>query len=299
MKDENTPSHENIPQGFDHIVDIETTQDIKAQEVEKTPEEYYLMLVHDMQEKLAKLRSLAELQAKEKSEIISSKNKLFSIIAHDLRGPVSSILGVFNLLRDLLNDGNVEDLQEYLDIGAISAMNTSNLLENLLAWYSAQDAGAGAVKGRVFLAQVVKNEIESCFLSSRLKNILITHSIPDDLAVWADSQMIRTIFRNLISNAVKFTRHGGNISISTKIVDDFVEVTIKDNGKGVPENMIDTLFTLDFNPGNRTGTRQKGKGLGLMLCREFVELHGGKIWVESIPDKGSSFIFTLPLTDNY
>jgi two-component system, sensor histidine kinase and response regulator len=293
-------NQQDIPQGIDNIVDLQTADEIHTPDVKPDdPEVYYLALLHNLQEKLGGLKKLAEQQSKEKSEIIAGKNKLFSIIAHDLRGPISSMMGVFNLLKELLQEGNHEDLEEYIDIGSISATNTSNLLENLLAWYAAQDMSTGMQNSRIYLARLVNNEINDCYLSARLKNILITNSISDSLRIWADEQMVKTIFRNLISNAVKFTRHGGSIRISAEIKDNFAEVVVKDNGKGIDLQRIETLFSLENSCSNKdnltSSKRERGHGLGLMLCKEFVEKHGGTIRVDSIPEKGSSFIFTLPI----
>jgi two-component system, sensor histidine kinase and response regulator len=151
---------------------------------------------------------------------------------------------------------------------------------------------------RVYLARLVNDEIRNCFLSSKLKNILMTHSIPDNLYVQADEQMVKTILRNLISNAVKFTRPGGNIFISAEEKDGYIEVMVKDTGKGIPADKLENLFSIDdcnFNTDKLPSER--GKGLGLMLCKEFVEMHGGEIRVESIADKGSNFIFSLPMKE--
>lgn len=257
-------------------------------------EEYYLRVLHEMQEKISGLKKLAEQQAAEKSQIIANNNKFVSIISHDLRGPMSSILGVLSLLKEFLYDSDKQEMEEYIDIASASAINVSDLLENLLLWSTAQNAEVRIDRKELILAPLVDEVIVNSSLSALLKKLTITHTIQPEITICADAQMVKTIFRNLISNATKFTSVGGTITISVVDKGAFVEVSVRDNGKGMSEKEQREVFNMDPHHLKKQASQIKASGLGLMLCREFVELHGGEIIVESKPGKGSNFIFSLP-----
>jgi two-component system, sensor histidine kinase and response regulator len=258
-------------------------------------ENSYLMLVYDLHEKIAGLKKLAEQQSREKSQIIASNNRFISIIGHDLRGPISSILGVLSLLKEFLYDIDKKEIEEYVDIASASAINTANLLENLLLWSTSQNTGVIINKKVIELAALVEEEITDSKITTRLKKINITNTIDFDLKVCVDKQMLKTIFRNLINNATKFTNTGGQITISAIGANRFAEIRVEDNGRGIAPEDLNSVFLLDAVIPEKTKNREKGRGLGLLLCKEFVEMHGGTISVESTPGKGSSFLFTIPL----
>jgi len=141
-------------------------------------------------------------------------------------------------------------------------------------------------------------ELISVFdLSAKMKNINIINSLPDKFVLIADQNMLQTILRNLISNALKFTNSGGKVIISAEKLDDLVEISVSDNGIGMDSQAIEKLFRTDTNYTIKGTANEKGSGLGLILCKEFVERHGGKIWVESELGKGSRFCFALPVDD--
>ncbi len=257
-------------------------------------EDYYLRALHEMQEKIAGLKHLAEQQAAEKSQIVANNNKFISIISHDLRGPISSILGVLGLLKEFLYDSDKQEMEEYIDIASASAINVSDLLENLLLWSTAQNAVVRLDRKEIKLARLVDEVIVSSSLSAMLKKLNITNTIDAETRICADVQMVKTIFRNLISNATKFTPMGGAITISVVDKHPFVEVRVHDTGKGMSEKEQREVFSMDPYHLKRQITQIKANGLGLMLCKEFVELHGGEIHVESKPHEGCTFIFTLP-----
>ena len=146
------------------------------------------------------------------------------------------------------------------------------------------------------LLPIINESIALVLESAKSKGIEIAYDIPDDLAVFADSNILQTVIRNLVSNAVKFTPKGGKISVSAKATSDKgVQISIKDTGIGMSPKMVDNLFRLDVQT-NRKGTEgEHSTGLGLLLCKEFVEKHGGKLWVESEEGKGSTFAFSLPI----
>jgi two-component system, sensor histidine kinase and response regulator len=255
----------------------------------------YLILVHDLQEKIAGLRNLVEQQSREKSQLIANNNRFVSIIGHDLRGPLSSILGVLSLLKEFLYEISKKEIEEYVDIASASAISTSNLLENLLLWATSQNKGVMLNKKIINLSVLVKEEISNSKITTQLKKISLTHAVPVDLYVCADEQMVKTIFRNLINNATKFTNSGGRISISAVEAGPYAEITVEDNGRGIAAKDLDSLFQLDAVIPDKNKNREKGRGLGLLLCKEFVEMHGGSINVESTHGKGSRFMFSLPL----
>jgi signal transduction histidine kinase len=259
-------------------------------------EQSYLLLLHDLQEKLAGLKNLAEQQALEKAQIINSNNSFLSIIAHDLRGPLASILGVMSLMKEYLYSAEKKELEEYIEIASSSALITSNLLENLLAWAVGNRVGMVVTKQQIVLHDLVNEQFENWLLTIKLKRITLINNTDPNLRICADEQMIKTVFRNLINNATKFTRHGGQIEVLARKADAFVEVTVRDNGKGIPQEELQELFNIDINQ-SKVYSKQKGKGrgIGLTLCKEFIDLHGGHIRVQSTVGKGSEFIFTLPL----
>jgi signal transduction histidine kinase len=178
-----------------------------------------------------------------------------------------------------------------------SATNLYSLLENLLEWARLQRGVTTFTPESFLLKPKILENILSVAEAAQIKDIEISYGIPEDLIVFADENMLGGIIRNLTSNAIKFTPKGGKIIISAKpFPDNFIEISIKDTGIGMSKEMVDNLFRLDENT-NRRGTEgEPSTGLGLIICKDFIEKHGGKIWVESEEDKGSRFIFILPVT---
>ncbi len=240
------------------------------------------------------LKSKIKQHKSEIAELIAGNKKFISVLAHDLKSPFSSIYSVLGILRECIQENNYDEMEEYIDIASSSSINTTNLIENILAWAQSHSTENRFNPIKVNLANVVGREIENSTLAVKLKKISLSHSIPSRFMVRADLQMIQSIMRNLISNAIKYTNTKGNITISAKESVPFIEVMVKDDGIGISpkdQKKFFNKYPLDKVSGN---TNVKGKGLGLLLCREFVILNGGIIWVESQPGKGSSFFFTLP-----
>lgn len=231
----------------------------------------------------------------ELSKIVAEKDKLFSIIAHDLRGPFSSFMGLTQIMAEKLPKLTLEEIQFMVVSMRNSATNIYRLLENLLQWSKLQQ---GAISFKPEKIQLYSNAQESSALildSACKKNIQISNEIPVEMGIFADKNLLQTIIRNLVSNAVKFTNIGGEITISATInKNNAIEISIKDTGIGMSPELVNNLFRIDFQM-NRSGTEgEPSTGLGLILCKEFVEKHGGKIWVESQEGKGSTFSFSLP-----
>ena len=228
-------------------------------------------------------------------ELNATKDKFFSIIAHDLRSPFNSFLGFSELLEKELPTMSRDQIQQIAVRMRHSANNLNRLLENLLEWSKLQRGLTTAHPKSFLLLPNVKSGLDSVRDSAHKKGIEISTDIPDNLIVYADERMLDGTLRNLLTNAVKFTQKGGKVEIAAKpIPDGWVEISVSDTGIGMSKEMIDRLFQLD-SQSNRKGTeKEPSTGLGLIICKEFIEKHGGKLWVESEEGKGSTFYFSLP-----
>ena len=198
-------------------------------------------------------------------------------------------------MADDIESLSASELKEIATTMRTSAVNIYRLIENLLEWSKMQRGKLSFEPQPLFLKSALTKSIELMMDTAIKKGIDLRINIPDHTVVFSDIHMLETIIRNLISNALKFSFKGSVIEISAKkSEDDMVCVVIKDNGIGMSPELLDKLFTLTENI-NRKGTEgEPSTGLGLILCKEFVEKQGGKIWAESLEGKGSSFIFTLP-----
>ncbi len=225
----------------------------------------------------------------------ATKDKLFSIIAHDLRSPFNNILGFSDMLIENISIFEINDSKKYLGFINSSAQNTLNLLDNLLNWAKTHSDKINFNPRKVVLSEIIKETIENSNTIASIKNIEFNNLQLDEINVVADLNMLQTILRNLISNAIKFTNSNGKIDISAISIDGFAQVTVTDNGVGMSKETIDKLFKIETNESTIGTANEKGSGLGLLLCQEFVEIQGGQIWVESEVGKGSSFKFTLPV----
>ncbi|GGF77235.1 hypothetical protein GCM10011397_20330 [Wenyingzhuangia marina] len=224
-----------------------------------------------------------------------TQNKLFSIIAHDLRSPFNNILGLSELLLANGNKTNHSSSEEYINIINTTAQNTLALLDNLLNWARAQTEELSLNLETIMLSKIIHETIALKTSVAKAKNITIHYSPTDDLELYTDKNILGTILRNLISNAIKFTNQGGEINILTTINQDHIEISISDNGVGMNEKTIHTIFDLSSHISSIGTADEKGSGLGLVLCIEFVKKLGGHIGVKSEEGKGSDFKFTLPL----
>jgi len=242
----------------------------------------------------AHLQNMVEDDKHRMVESAAKNNRFLSIVAHDLRSPLCTAIGVFDLLKEGISDYNKLEISELLNIASNSAIRTLSLLDNLLAWSVLLNTEKSFNPVKVNLRKLVINEIESFTTTTAQKQITLIHSIVPNLNVTADLEMTKTILRNLINNAIKFTYPGGKVLISASEGKKFVEIEIKDNGTGISEETIKKLFKIDKFHSLSGTNNERGTGLGLLFCKEFVELHGGKIWVESALNKGSKFKFTLP-----
>ena len=227
-----------------------------------------------------------------------TKDKFFSIIAHDLRSPFNSILGLSRLLQTGCNDCSFKDNREMIDLLHISATNAFKFLENLLLWSRSQMGKITFDPQNHLLKPLVSDVFNLLGETAKNKEIKLQHSVDDKVTMFFDYQMIHTVLRNIISNAIKFTDLNGTITIVNKAYDNFVEISVIDTGVGIKQDRINDLFRIDAQVSTIGTANEKGTGLGLLLCKEFIETNGGNIWVKSEIGKGSQFIFTIPVDLN-
>jgi len=244
---------------------------------------------------LKKAENIISRKNKELENLNATKDKFFSIIAHDLSSPFNSLLGLTEILSVDLPNMSREEIQHLVDIIYKSSKNLFRLLQNLLQWSQIQSGTIPFNPKQILIQPILDENIEIANESAVLKDIKLETSVDLQLEAFADVNMLQTVVRNLISNAVKFTPKGGKVSIlARKDKEDKVLISVEDTGIGISPVMINDIFRIDVKT-NRVGTASEpSNGLGLLLCKEFVEIHGGKIWVESTVGKGSVFHFTIP-----
>ena len=244
-------------------------------------------------------RKRAEAEIKAKNEELQKtnveKDKFFSIIAHDLRGPFGAILGLTQVMAEGLSGMALDEIQKMVNVMKKSAINLNLLLGNLMEW-SLMNRGIAKCNPESFLLlPKIHESIAIAAEAATMKEIGVDYDIPEDLMVCADINMLGGIMRNLVTNAVKFTPKGGSISISAKSISDkHVQISVKDTGIGMNTTLLEGLFRLGTNT-SRIGTAgEPSTGLGLIICKDIVEKHGGTLWVESKVGTGSTFYFTIP-----
>jgi signal transduction histidine kinase len=244
-------------------------------------------------------RKKTEEEIKLKNELLQAinaeKDKFFSIIAHDLRGPLSAFVAATQIITDEIQQMTIDEIREITDSMKTSATNIYSLLENLLEWSRLRRGGMDFVPEKFNLNKKTIECIEVLCDSARKKGVKIDVSIPDDLEVLVDSHMFDSVIRNLVSNAIKFTIPGGMVNVSAGYNNAHsIEIKVSDSGIGMAPELKERLFHINEKT-SRPGTGgEPSSGLGLLLCKEFIEKHNGKIWVESIEGQGSTFFFTIP-----
>jgi len=232
---------------------------------------------------------------KELKEANNSKDLFFSIISHDLRGSVGTIDQTLSTLLIHFDDFKKKDLKSYLEILSPSSHKIWGLLGNLLEWSKTQRNLKQIQPENFNLKIFIEETLDILKINAENKNILFENQIPSEITIFADKQMTATVIRNLASNSLKFTQSGGKIIFSAFEKENFVQIKVQDTGIGLKENEIDQLFKIDTHY-TRPGTdSESGSGLGLILCKEFIEKNGGEIWIESKPEEGTAVFFTLPL----
>ncbi len=234
----------------------------------------------------------------ELNELNATKDKFFSIIAHDIKSPLAIITNVSEYLLSNSTNISSKETNELIERIKVTSQSLSNLLENLLEWSRSQ---TGKIKFNPQMIDLHNLIFETTFLLRKTaanKGIIIENNVNKDTKVYADRYMLEVIMRNLVSNAIKFTPENGKVSINATNDINGIKISVEDNGIGIPEDMIPKVFDIKesiIRPGTNN---ERGTGLGLILCKEFIEKHNGKIWFESQINVGSKFIFTLNSLNN-
>ena len=222
------------------------------------------------------------------------KDKFFAIIAHDLRNPFSTVLSLSELLAKEFANFDQNNLQMFIEQIYKYSNKTFNLLENLLQWSMLQTGRLTPKPQMANLADVINDTIDLLKGTALNKSINLYWALPTDSFAYFDVNMITTVVRNLISNAIKFTPQNGEVVVQVDAEPDHYKVSVIDTGVGIPDEVIQKLFRIDSNPTTLGTNEESGTGLGLILCKEFVEKNGGTIGVRSVVSKGSTFYFTVP-----
>ena len=230
-------------------------------------------------------------------ELNATKDKFFSIIAHDLKNPFNTLLGFSKLLFENAPNYTTDQIQQYAQIMNHTAKQSYALLENLMQWAKSQTEKIKIIPRNSSMNELLSITIPIVNGSALKKNITIENNISTEDLVYADNSLTTTILRNILTNAIKFTHTNGKIIVSTQRKDDFLEVSITDTGVGIEPMNMDKLFRIDSKVTSHGTDNEEGTGLGLILCKEFVEKQGGTIWANSEVGKGSTFTFTLPLAE--
>jgi PAS domain S-box-containing protein len=228
----------------------------------------------------------------------ASKDKFFSIIAHDLKNPFISLLGFSEILLEDYDTLSNDERFEYIHNIYSASKNSFQLLDNLLQWSRAQTGRIDYCPIEIDFKKLAEECLTVLVTTATKKRIKIINNFGNSIFVYADPDMAKTVIRNLITNALKFTNEGGVVSITAAIQEDYLLTVIEDNGVGMDADTAEKLFRIDVHHSACGTSNEVGTGLGLILCKEFIEKNGGKIWFESELGKGSRFFFTLPLHNN-
>ncbi len=247
-------------------------------------------------------RKQAELKIQQQNmELLNlneDKDRFISILGHDLKSPFNSILGFLGLLTKNIRKYDIDKIEKQINIINSSAQNTFNLLEDILLWARSQAGKLAYEPQKLNFTNICNEAIDTLNLTINNKNININHFPSGEINIFADKNMVNTILRNLISNGIKFTKPNGNISVYAELNQKNALITVSDNGVGIEPEKLIQLFDITQKITTEGTANEKGTGLGLVICKELIEKHGGKIWVESELGKGSDFKFTLPLCND-
>ncbi|NVO09778.1 MAG: PAS domain-containing sensor histidine kinase [Bacteroidales bacterium] len=231
----------------------------------------------------------------ELEKLNADKDLFMSILAHDLKGPFNSILGYLGLLNENIHLYDINDIEKQINIINNSAQSAYNLLDGILMWVNSESGKLPFEPQILNIKTICSNTLETLRSLANSKTIAIDYFGEENLTVFADPNMLKTILRNLISNAIKFTNKGGQITINAQKVELDITISVSDNGIGISPETQNNLFKISQTHTSKGTANEIGTGLGLLLCQDFVTKNGGKIWVESELGKGSTFKFTVPI----
>jgi two-component system, sensor histidine kinase and response regulator len=285
-------SHDLIEKAGEFGIAAYLTKPPKAEEIERAV--YIALARHrDLAESRRLIKELEDHKQQLKA-LNATKDKFFSIIAHDLRNPVSALFNFSEYLETNLNTISNEDLPQYLSIIRTTAKGLFGLLDELLLWANLQSNHYEFKPTTLHVSTETNAVINLLLANAARKKIQLEVNIDSETQVFADPNMLHTILRNLVTNAIKFTPSNGSVKINSKINSHEVYITVDDTGIGIAKENMEKLFRIDKQASTLGTEGETGTGLGLVLCKEMVERNNGKIWVESNPGEGSCFTFALP-----
>jgi signal transduction histidine kinase len=246
-------------------------------------------------EKIKNFTLLLSRKNAELEKVNEQKDKFFSIIAHDLRSPFQGFLGITQTLAEDADSYSRKDLSNLFIKMHNTADNLFSLLKNLLEWTQMQKGTMNFEPKEFSLTKLIADNVHTLENRSEQKGIKLVNTVTDNVITYGDEQMINSVLLNLISNAIKFTKRNGSVTISANNKEDKkIEISVSDTGIGMPESIVNNLFKVGEKIRSEGTDGELSTGLGLLLCKEFVEKHGGKIWATSQQEAGSTFYFTIP-----
>lgn len=254
-----------------------------------------LMLLRDVTNQKQNETQILKI-AEDLKQINDTKDKFVSIIAHDVRTPIIALIGYAEILSNDIEELQKSEIKEFASSIVDISKQTIGLLTNLLEWSRLQTGRIEFHPAPVNAFNIAENTLALLTSNAEQKNISIINKLVKETFVYADENMMQSIFNNLITNAIKFTNKNGQIVVTSSRVEDMVRFSVKDNGVGMDENQKLMLFEMNKSFTTPGTTNEKGSGLGMVLCKDFIEKHGGEIWVESNSGFGSEFFFTIPAT---
>lgn len=264
----------------------------------------YITKPYNSAELLARVKTHLELKrskdelTQKNEELIrlnEHKNTFFSIVSHDLRNPLTAFMGLAQILNDDFDNIDKEKTKKFIGLLYDAAEEMQKLLNNLLDWGRLEMGKIQVNPEDIDLQEIISGNISLLKTSALEKSITLTSKISEPAVVYADKNMIAAVVRNILSNSIKFTNKGGNVTISSKPINDQRVVTITDNGIGIPENKLKTLFSVKNISSTKGTNNEKGTGLGLLLCKQMIEQNKGSIGIESKEGKGTTVTIKLPL----
>ncbi len=268
--------------------------ELEARNIQYGEEIFRVAAVRNISER-KKAEVIIQNQNKELIKLNTDKDRFMQILAHDLKNPFNSLIGFTDLLLKNFKKYDDEKIEKHLTILNEVSLKTYNLLEELLLWSKSQSGKLPFEPQEIDFMELCQEVLSVLQQTANKKNIQVNCFETEKIILWCDVNMFKTILRNLISNAIKFTNAFGNINIYAEVEDNQAIITVSDNGIGIPEEVIPKLWEITTHQTTQGTQGESGTGLGLFICKDFVEQHDGTIWVESKINKGSEFKFTIPL----
>jgi two-component system CheB/CheR fusion protein len=256
----------------------------------------YVKILRDLTERKQSEDAIKK-YIRELEDLNTHKESVLAILSHDLRSPLSAIIGTAKYLKENFHKMKPDAIQEMLDLLYKSSTDELEMLDYLVEWARIKYASDVFSPTKIKLTEYINKVFETLNETALINTINLHHEIEENTAVFADGKMLISIIQNVVSNAIKHTNKGGEITVSAKSKDDKIIVQVKDTGIGMSKEIMEKLFTPQMKTLSETRRKDKGAGIGLLLVKGFLEKNGGEIWVESIEGEGSSFYFTLPIDE--